>query len=90
MAKALVRFCVAIADGVVGIVLGAVVVCKLDDAFAVGPVIAVRGSLGTIVCEETKVELGIGVLDLVDLFHTKELVELDRALWILDTDPAGC
>jgi hypothetical protein len=48
----------------------------------------VRGCLGAIVCEEIKVELGIRVLDLVDLFHTKEFVELDRSLRILDTDPA--
>jgi hypothetical protein len=64
MAETFVRFRVAIADLVIWIVFGAVVVCELDDALAVGPMAAVRDGLRAIVCEEVEVELGVRVLDL--------------------------
>ena len=71
------RVCVAISDFVVGVVFGAVVVSKLDDALAIGPMVAVRNGLGAVVCEEVEVELRIGVLDLVDELEAEEFVERD-------------
>jgi hypothetical protein len=64
MPEALVRLSVAIADLVVRVVFGAVVVCELDNALAIGPMFAVRGGFRAIVCEEVEVELSVGVLDL--------------------------
>lgn len=87
VAEAFVRLGVAIVNRVVGVVFGAIVVCELNNSFAVCPVIGVRDSLGAIVCEKVEIKSGIGLLDVVDLLHAQELVELDRALRILDTDP---
>lgn len=71
------RVSVAIGDFVIWVVLGAVVVRKLDDAFSICPMVSVRDCLGAIVCEEVEVELGVRVLKLVDQLQTEKLVELD-------------
>jgi hypothetical protein len=88
MPEALVRFRVAVGNLVVWIVFGAVVVSELDNALAVGPVIAVGHCLGAVVCEEVEVELGVRVLDLIDHFHAEEFIELDTPLRVLNAKPA--
>lgn len=61
VAEAFVGLRVAIGDFVVRIVFGAVIVCELDDAFSISPVVAVRNGFGTVICEEVKVKFGVRV-----------------------------
>ena len=87
MSEAFVWFCVAVGDLVVWVVFSAVVVCELDDALAVSPVIAVRHRFRAVVCEEVEIELVVRVWQLVNKLHAQKLVELHTALRILDTKP---
>lgn len=66
MSEALVRISVAICDFVVGIILGAVVVSELDNAFTVSPMFAMGRAVGAIKGQEVQAELCIGVINLVD------------------------
>jgi hypothetical protein len=87
MSKALVRFRVAIGDLIAGVVFSAVVVRKLDDALAVGPMLSVRGGLWAVIREEVEIEFGIWILQLLDLLKPKKFIEFDTSLRILDADP---
>lgn len=84
MSKTFPMILVAIATLIVGVVLGAVVVRELDDAFAVGPVVRMTDGFGGIVGHEVEVEFVVRELELVDLLHAEELVELDGFLGVLD------
>ena len=87
MAEALVRLCVAIGDLVVRVVFRAVVVCELDDALTICPMVAVRNRLWAIVCEEVEVKLGVRVRQLINELHAQELIEFQTTLGILDAKP---
>jgi hypothetical protein len=87
VAETLVRLCVAICDLVVRVIFGTVVVCELDDALAICPMVAVRNRLWAIVCEEVKIELSVRVWQLINELHAQELIELQTTLGILDAKP---
>lgn len=89
MAEAAVRLCVAVDDLVLRVVLGAIVVCQLDDALAVDKRVAVRGGTGAVVGEKVQIKLGGGLLNLFDKTHTEELVEFNWPSW-LDFLLYGC
>ena len=63
------RLAVAVVGFVVGVVLGAVVVGQLDNAFAIRPVVAVGDGARTVVSEEVKVEFVVGEGELVHELH---------------------
>lgn len=77
VAEATVGLFVPIVDGVVGVILGAVVVRQLDDALAIGEVVSMGQSLGAVIGHEIEVELCFRVLELLNDFHAQELVEFD-------------
>lgn len=72
-----VRLRVAVVDLVLRVVLGAVVVRQLDDALAVERAAAGGPRVGRVVGQKVEVELGLGLLDLLDDLHAEGLVELD-------------
>ena len=52
---------------------------EFQDALARGPMLTTGEAFGGVVGEEVQVEFGVGVFDLVDLFHAEELVVFDCA-----------
>lgn len=86
MSKALAMVLIPITTLIVGIVLRTVVVRKLDDAFAVGPVIRVGDGFGTVVGHEVEVKFVVGKLEFVDLLHAEEFVEFDRGFGVFDPE----
>lgn len=84
VAKAFAWILVAVVHCVAVVVLGAIIVGQLDDAFSVGPMGSLRCRLSTIVRQEVEVKLVVWKLELVDLRHAQQLVELERSLRILD------
>lgn len=77
MPKSSIRLSIASGNFVVGIVLGSVVMCQLNEAFAVAEVVGVGDCLGTVVTHEIKVEFGFGLFNLSNHLHTEVLVEFD-------------
>jgi hypothetical protein len=65
---------------IVGIVLGSVIVCQLDEAFAIAEVVGVGDCLGTVVTHEIEVKLGFRLFNLSNHLHTEVFVELDCQL----------
>jgi len=86
VAKTLAGLGVAVGDFEVRVVLGAVVVCEFKDTLTAGPSFAGGDGFGAVVGEEIEVELGFGLLDLVDLLQAEEFVEFDAAFRVLDSN----
>lgn len=59
---------------------------QLDKALSIGPVGSRRCALLVIVREEVKGEFVFGEVELVDLFHAEELIELDRGFGVVDPE----
>ena len=79
VAEAFAWLGVAVGDFETVVFLRAVVVSQFQDSLASGPVLAAGEALGGVVGKKVQIEFGIRVLDLVDLFHAKELIVLDWA-----------
>lgn len=75
MSEATVRLGVSVHNGVIGVVLGAVVVREFDDAVAVGPVLFAGEGVGPRVREEVEAEFVVGKVELVDLAEAEEFVK---------------
>ena len=89
VSEALARIAVAVGNFEGGVVLRAVVVRQLEDAFAVGPVVACGGGLGRVIGEEVQVEFVVRKGELVDLFEAEELVVFDCGLGRQSLLPKG-
>jgi hypothetical protein len=76
--EALVGVTVSSGDCIVRVRLCAVVVCKLDEAFAVAAVIALRVSFRRVVTQEVEVKFSFRLLKFLDYRHSKKLVEFDK------------
>lgn len=84
VAEAAMGLGVAIDDGVMGVILGAVVVSQLQNGIAVGPVTVTLERRRAIVGKEVVGELPLGEIELVDQAQAQKLVEFHRSLGVLD------
>ena len=73
------RIAIPIGYLVVWIILRPVVMCQLDHALPIRPMIVMRGGVWTVIGEEVQVELYVRILNLVDEFEAQELVVFDCA-----------
>ena len=77
MTEAFSRVGIAVVDAERGVVLGAVVMCQFEDAFAIRPVVLGGGGVGAVVSEEVEIEFGVGEGEMADLGETEVGVEFD-------------
>ena len=91
MSKTPVGLDVAVVGAVVGVVLGAVVMGKLKDAFAVCEVRTRGSSRGAVVCEKVEGEFVFGEVDLFDKAEAEVVVEFDLGkLWLTSAGARNC
>jgi hypothetical protein len=77
MPETLYRFTVSSCDFIIGVVLGSVVMCQLDQTFAIAEVVVVGGRFWRVIAQKVEVELGFRLFDLSNHLHTEVLIELD-------------
>jgi hypothetical protein len=77
MSETFARLGVAISNLEVVILLGAIIVSKLQNTLTSSPMFTSSEAVWRVIREKVQIELGVGVLDLVDLFHAEELIVFD-------------